>query len=410
MSDKYDDFFGNSDNGRHVSYNDVELFDFSKRRRQIDMIQQHINDSYDSPELDEDAAEEESSDGEYYTYDDDDEYDDSEDDDEYLEDEDGSAYDEPEKQEFNLDTSKFVKYVLIAAILCVIISMILAHDAISKVNYVETDTGWSDSPSADTPAWTLRSESGIINILLLGIDGDGGEKQRSDTIMLLTLDKTNGAIKLTSILRDTYVSIPGQANKTRINHAYAYGGAALTMQTIESNFRIDIDRYIGVDMEGLTVVVDKLGGVDMTITAAEAKQINSHVKGSSLTEGTQHLNGAQATYYARIRKIDSDFGRTGRQRKLIKAMLADVKKLGITELYALASEVAPYLTTNYTEMELISLAFNALGLIDSEIEEMSVPVKGMYTAKTISGMAVLVPDIPKNCEEMHKFIFGSIPA
>lgn len=402
MSNKYNDYFDGNNNGQRVSYDDVELFDLSRRRQQIDMIHQQINDSYDLPDIEDEADvhdEAESKHEEYYTYDDD-----------YSNNQDASAYKQSKKQKNNFDTRKFVKYVLIAAVLCVIISMFLVHNAISKVNYVEIDTDWNDSPSTDAPAWALRSKFGITNLLLLGIDGDGGKNQRSDTIMLLTLDKTNGAVKLTSILRDTYVSIPGRNNKTRINHSYAFGGAALTMQTVESNFRIDIDRYIGVDMDGLTVVVNKLGGVDMTITAAEAKQINSHVKGSSLTEGTHHLNGAQATYYARIRKIDSDFGRTSRQRKLIKAMLAEIKNLGITELYSLINDVAPYLTTNYTETELISLAFSAMGLIDSDIQEMSVPVKGMYKAKTISGMAVLVPDIQKNCEEMHKFIFGDIPA
>ncbi|MDD6396192.1 MAG: LCP family protein [Firmicutes bacterium] len=405
MSNKYNDFFDGNDNGQRISYDDVELFDLSRRRRQIDAIHQHINDLYDFSagedeiDMNDDA---EPTDEEYYSYEDENE--------DYLKSEDTSERNKSEKSEINFDIGKFVKYVLIAAVLCVIISMILLHSAISKVNYVEIDTDWNDSPSADAPAWALRSKAGITNILLLGIDGDGGENQRSDTIMLLTLDKTNGEIKLTSILRDTYVSIPGRNKKTRINHSYAFGGAALTMQTIESNFRIDIDRYIGIDMDGLTVVVDKLGGVDMTITAAEAKQINSHVKGSSLTEGTHHLNGAQATYYARIRKIDSDFGRTKRQRKLIKAMLAEIKNSGITELYSLADEVAPYLTTNYTEAELISLALNAAGLIKSDIQEMSVPVKGMYKAKTISGMAVLVPDIQKNCEKMHKFIFGDLPA
>ncbi len=408
MSDKYDDYFGNDDNiHRRVNYDDVDLFDLSKRRKQIDMIHQHIDEMYDSPDVSDSATYDEpqtivESDYQYsQEYYDDDEF--------CYEQQVNLKHNTFKRKEFNFSKGNFAKYVLIAAILCVIISMILVHNAIGKVNYVDIDTHWSDMPSDDAPNWPLRNELNVTNILLLGIDGDGGDKQRSDTIMLLTLDDGNNAIKLTSILRDTYIAIPGRANKTRINHAYSYGGAALTMRTIESNFRIDIDRYIGVDMDGLTVVVDKIGGVDITLSQAEAKTINSHVKGSSLTKGKQHLNGAQATYYARIRKIDSDFGRTGRQRKLIKAMLAQIKNLDITEQYALVSEVAPYLTTNYNEAELIALALKALGLIESDVEEMSVPVKGMYQSKTISGMAVLVPDIPKNAQEMHKFIFGNLP-
>lgn len=417
MAERYNDHFGSEDSeGELVNYNDVDLFDLSRRRQQIETVRSSVNEELET---------EYTKDSEYIAYDQTvvrgsstgrrrkadgsvtGTYADSDYNDEIRYEK--TTKNENDTYDFNINTGKFVKYVLIAAVMCVIICMVLVHDAVSKVNYAEADAGGNTAPSADAPDWDLRSESGITNILLLGIDGDGGSNQRSDTIMLLTLDEKNNFIKMTSILRDTYISIPGRKNKTRVNHAYAYGGATLTMQTIESNFRIDMERYIGVDMDGLSVVVEKLGGVDMTLSAAEAKQINAHVEGSALTEGEHHLNGAQATYYARIRKIDSDFGRTGRQRKLIKAMLTSFKKLGIVEQYALISEAAPYLTTNYTEPELIAVALKVLGMLDAETKEMSVPVNGTYKSQKISGMAVLVPDIKKNGEEMHRFIFGSVP-
>ncbi len=305
--------------------------------------------------------------------------------------------------------NKIIKLLLIAAVVCGIIIITSAYKALSGIKYVEVNTRWSDVKAAAAPDWPLRSDQNISNILLLGIDGDGGENQRSDTIMILTLDGNADVIKMTSILRDTYVFIPGREEKTRINHAYAYGGAALTMRTVESNFRIDLDHYVGIDMDGLTVVVDQLGGVDIPLTAKEASVINQHVKNSSLTAGVQHLNGAQATYYARIRKIDSDFGRTGRQRKLIKAMLSQLKDIGPLEQYSLVSKAAPYFTTNLSNTELLALACKAVGMLESDMQEMSVPVKGAYQSKTISKMAVLVPDLPENCKEMHRFIFGSIP-
>lgn len=308
-----------------------------------------------------------------------------------------------------ISISKLVKFLLIIAGICVIMGLVIFYNAIDGMNYVEIDTNWSDVKADSAPNWAIRSESDVTNILLLGIDGDGGENQRSDTIMILTLDGKNDVVKMTSILRDTYVFIPGRKSKTRINHAYAYGGAALAMQTVESNFRLDLERYIGIDMDGLTVVANKLGGVDIELTKAEANTINKHVKNSELTDGMQHLNGAQATYYARIRKIDSDFGRTGRQRKLIKAMLTQFKKLNVLEQYSVVSEATPYLTTNYSKRELFSIAIKALGMLDSEMEELSVPVRNSYKSQTISGMSVLVPDVDKNCREMHKFIFGSSP-
>ena len=308
-----------------------------------------------------------------------------------------------------LNFGKIVNLLLIAAVVCGIMMITSVYRALSGVNYVEVNTQWSDIKAEDAPDWPLRSESGVTNILLLGIDGDGGENQRSDTIMLLTLDGNEDVLKMTSILRDTYVAIPGREKKTRINHAYAYGGAALTMRTVESNFRIDIDRYVGIDMDGLTVVVEKLGGVELTLTEKEANVINQHVKGSRLTAGAQHLDGAQATYYARIRKIDSDFGRTERQRKLLRAMMAQFRRLSLPEKYSLISEAAPYFTTNLSDAELMLLALRAAGMLSSEPQDMSVPVKGAYQSKTISKMAVLVPDLPENCREMHRFIFGSLP-
>lgn len=307
------------------------------------------------------------------------------------------------------NVNQFVKFLLIAAGVCVIMGLVLFNGAADRMNYVAIDTDWSDVKAEAAPDWALRSDPDVTNILLLGIDGDGGENQRSDTIMILTLDGRQDVIKMTSILRDTYVWIPERKSKTRINHAYAYGGAGLTMRTVESNFRIDLERYIGIDMDGLTVVADKLGGVDMELTKAEANVINKHVKNSALTEGVQHLNGAQATYYARIRKIDSDFGRTGRQRKLLRAMLAEFRKRNVVEQYSLVAEAAPYLTTNYSKSELLSVALKAVGMPDSDMEEMSVPVQGAYQSKTISGMAVLVPDLDKNCRALHQFIFGSLP-
>lgn len=308
-----------------------------------------------------------------------------------------------------VNIKQLAKFMLIAAGICVIIGVVLFHHALGGIHYVAIDTGWHDEKAEEAPDWALRSASDVTNILLLGIDGDGGAQQRSDTIMILTLDGQNDVIKMTSILRDTYVSIPGRDRKTRINHAYAYGGAGLAMQTVESNFRIDLERYIGIDMDGLTVAVDGLGGVDLELSDAEAKQINKHVKGSALTEGMQHLSGAQATYYARIRKIDSDFGRTGRQRKLMRVMLARFRELNPVAQYALITDTAPYLTTNYTESELLSVMLRAASLLKADMEEMSVPVAGSYRSRTIGGMAVLVPDIDKNCREMHRFIFGSVP-
>lgn len=417
MANRYNESFNDGHPEKeHDDYDNVDLFDLSRRRQQAEMISQSVDEEYDDYNVVRGSSTGKRNKSDSVTG----KYPDASFRENYNVAENYNSYqvdttyngEKSEKKSVKLSgfgLNKLVKFVLIAAALCVIIGIVLINSAISGMNYVEVDTDWTDVKSEDAPNWALRSEMNVTNILLLGIDGDGGSSQRSDTIMILTLDGRNNVIKMTSILRDTYVSIPGRDSKTRINHAYAYGGAALTMQTIESNFRIDIDRYIGIDMDGLSVVVESLGGVDIELSASEAKVINANVQNSSLTEGKNHLNGAQATYYARIRKIDSDFGRTGRQRKLIKAMISSFKDLNVVAQYSLVSEVTPYLTTNYSKPELMMIAVKAMGMIGSETQEMSVPVDGSYQSKTISGMAVLVPDIDKNCREMHNFIFGSIP-
>ena len=363
---------------------EVDLFELSRRRVQADMIQRSVNEADLMQQHDKHVPVVNEMQERHTSLDD-------------------RRVKRSSSQSSERNFEKIVKLLLIAAIVCGIIVVTSVYKALSGVKHVNVNTQWSDL-KAD-----VRSDQGIDNLLLLGIDGDGGENQRSDTIMILTLDGNDHVIKMTSILRDTYVFIPGREKMTRINHAYAYGGAALTMRTVESNFRIALDRYVGIDMDGLTVVVERLGGVDITLTEKEASVINQHVKNSHLTSGVQHLNGAQATYYARIRKIDSDFGRTGRQRKLIKAMMVRMSQLRPLEQHLLVSEAAPYFTTNLSNTELLGLAFKAAGMLESDTQEMSVPVKGAYQSKTISKMAVLVPDLPENCKEMHRFIFGSVP-
>lgn len=373
---------------RNGAGEEVDLFELSRRREQAEMIRRSVDEADSTPQRGTDSVFDEVS---------------------------TLSFDKRESipqrnvqsDEGNFD--KIIKLLLIAAVVCGIMMITSVYNALSGVKQVEVNTQWSDVKAEDAPDWPLRSDKNVANILLLGIDGDGGENQRSDTIMILTLDGNHNVIKMTSILRDTYVFIPGREKKTRINHAYAYGGAALAMQTVESNFRIDLNRYVGIDMDGLTVAIDQLGGVDITLTEKEASVINQHVKNSSLTAGEHHLNGAQATYYARIRKIDSDFGRTGRQRKLLKAMIIRWREISPLEQYSMVAEAAPYLTTNMSNSEMISLVMKAVGMLSSDTQEMSIPVKGAYQSKTISKMAVLVPDLSENCKEMHRFIFGSVP-
>jgi len=277
----------------------------------------------------------------------------------------------------------------------------------SGINRTEIDTGKDVAATQAVAGIEVRSNTLFVkNVLLLGIDDDGKSGSRSDTIMIASVDTRSGTIKLCSILRDNYVAIP-ENGFSRINSAYAYGGAELALQTIEANYRIHIDDYVSVDMEAMRHIVDAIGGVKVSITEAEAAQINRYsYSKNTVTAGEQLLDGKQAVCYAQIRKIDSDFGRTSRQRVLISAIVAQCRTLPVTKLMSLIETVSPYLTTNMSSAEIATLGLNVLPALSGEFEQMSIPVKGTYESQIKNGMDVLVCDLGENTRMLHEFIYG----
>ncbi len=300
-----------------------------------------------------------------------------------------------------------IKTLLLAFIGLIIVYYGAMSVATSGVNRVEVDTSQSIAPVEEISHIEARSSTAFVkNVLLLGIDDDGGKGSRSDTIMIASVDSRSNTVRLCSILRDNYVAIPGHRS-SRINSAYAYGGAELTMQTIEANYRMHLDDYVSISMDALISVVDAVGGVNITISSAEAKQINRYSYSENTAEaGDQHLDGKQAVCYARIRKIDSDFGRTSRQRTLINAIVAKCRTLSPGKLLGLVKTVSPYLTTNMSSAEIATLGLKVLPALGNEIEQLSLPIEGSYRDKTIDGMAVLKSDLEANTNALHEFIYG----
>lgn len=211
----------------------------------------------------------------------------------------------------------------------------------------------------------LISDKNVRNILLIGADKEKGGASRSDSIMIASVNKKTGKITICSILRDTHVDIPGK-RESKINAAYSWGGANLLIQTIEQNFHIKIDDYATVNFEMFTELVDNLGGVDVEVTENEADYINNrHKYGSEKKPDyfesgeSVHLNGYQALWYARIRKLDSDFMRTQRQRKVMAAIATKVKSqvnpIGVFGLISTAKDVAPFIETTLSTTAFWSL-------------------------------------------------------
>lgn len=293
---------------------------------------------------------------------------------------------------------------------CVLLALIIVYNSafgimLADMNSLEL-TRRSNTPASEVSTVELMSRNGVTNILLLGIDDDGSSGSRSDTMMIASLDSRSGNIRLCSILRDCYVEIPGHRS-SRINSAYAHGGAQLAVQTVENNFRVKIDHCVTIDMAALVDVVDAIGGVEIELTDAEANQVNLHSHcGLTTSAGKQLLNGKQAVTYAQIRKIDSDFKRTQRQRTLISAIIAKVRTLGVGELLGLVKAVAPNIATDMSSSEIGSLALKALPALSGELGQLTIPADGKYSSTTINGMSVLDLDLEANAKLLQSYIFG----
>lgn len=273
-----------------------------------------------------------------------------------------------------------------------------------------------------------------LNVLLLGTDSRIlHEPARTDTMIICSINKVTGNVKLTSIMRDTDVSFEGHKS-TRINNAFFYGGANLAMKVVNETFGMNIQHYVYVDFSGFAQIAEAIGGVDMQITENEMLHINHNVAEqyhllinqgkmeyaaaeaeyyatkleTFTTDGTPvHLNGMQTLGYARIRKLDSDYGRTERQRKVLNALMSKLKSAGITELTNMALSNAKYYATNLSLNQLLELAMVVLNRTDfAQAESMYLPVQGSYKEERRNNDARLYDvDKEKNQIALYNFIY-----
>lgn len=285
-----------------------------------------------------------------------------------------------------------------------------ANDLDDEVN--PDDVVWDDGSDL------IRKEDGIINILLVGEEaiGDGSSRGRTDSIMIATVNTKQKSLKLTSIMRDTYVQIPGYSDN-KVNAAYHNGGMPLLMETLERNFDLEVDGYVLVNFNSFEQVIDKLGGVEITLSGTEASYLNrtnyiSNPSNRNVYAGTQMLNGNQALGYSRVRYVPNgdqsdDFGRTSRQRKVLNALFEKYKSKNEWELIAMLPELLSMVTTDINKSQFIEYISTVVTLGVTELETFRIPVDGAFKITRIRGMSVLLPqDLKTNTEEMQKFIFG----
>lgn len=241
--------------------------------------------------------------------------------------------------------------------------------------------------------------SDLINIMLVGQDRRPGQgRQRSDSMILCSINPSTGQVSLISFLRDLYVSLPGGYSNNRMNAAYAFGGFELLDATLLENFGVPVDAHIEVDFAGFEAVINKLGGVDVELSAAEANYL-----GGGCHTGMNHLNGKQALNFARIRKLDSDFGRAGRQREVVMAVFQKIRTLSLPQLLDTAQAILPYLSTDMSNGEIIQMATRLFPLLSSaDIKSCHIPAEGTYRSTYVRGMAVLVPDLKANRAKLEE--------
>ena len=264
---------------------------------------------------------------------------------------------------------------------------------------------------------------GITNILLVGTDGEYIEKwNRSDSMMVVTIDSKNKDIRISSIARDTYVDIPGYSTE-KLTHAYAYEGIDLLKEVFKVNFDLDIDKYIAVNFSSFMEIIDEIGGVVVDVPESGLKSINSMIDAcynyysdkDSVGEkeylthaGTQRLNGYQALAFSRIRYTDSAFHREARHREVAESVYKEFAQKGVETYKKCAEIILNNTKTNISPMEMMNLAYTVLMINDKDIEQFQFPLEEYRNGHIINKQKgwVLEWDKEPNLEAWHKFIFG----
>ena len=258
-------------------------------------------------------------------------------------------------------------------------------------------------------------DDNVINLLLIGLDSRTGLQYggRSDTLILLSLNMLTKKINMTSFFRDTYTNIEsgGSNSYNKINASYMKGGADCLIETLEKDFKVDIDYYVTVDFSTFEDIIDELGGLTVTVQEYEAAYIRRTEKISMPSGENVKLNGKQALLFSRIRKCDSDsdVSRTRRQRSVITSLINSIKGASLAELMNMLNTLLPYVNTNLTVKEIQSYATQALGYgwLSYEITETTISDKGLFRTGYVGNSSVVFIEFPKAAQKIQTAIYGT---
>ncbi len=317
---------------------------------------------------------------------------------------------------------RIVSFILVVLLLVTGICIVLGWKAVNSVNYLELEGTYSEHYQPEDAE--LVSHKDVLNILIFGVDDVTSDYGRSDTMLLLSIDNKHSKLKFTSFQRDTFVYVPDADGDyhTKLTNAFSYGGVGLAMRTIEANYGIRIDRYATVNFETFKSIVDVLGGIELELTDREILYINCQIASNNQTEyldaqaGKVKLNGQQALWHIRNRGGDvingiefyegTDWDRTERQRAFMEALMTKVRKGSVISALKVADSIAPYVTTDLTKGELISLLFKAPRLMNYKIEQCAMPSEGNWGyEENFAGSVIYVYDWQSTQAELCRFIY-----
>lgn len=283
----------------------------------------------------------------------------------------------------------------------------------SKYNYANSFARNANAISVygKTPIYKVeKKDPDVENILILGTDSRDVTKERgrSDAIIIVSYNRKTGSVKMISVLRDSLVPIEGH-RWNRINAAYSFDGVGLAINTINQIFDLDIQRFAVVDFNGVKDFINEIDGIDVTLTQAEADHYNKNgFMRKEVSAGVCHMDGHMALTYMRTRKLDSDFKRTDRQRKVIELVARKIiEEKSIPEMYDLADFAFKLVKTNIPISDIMgvipSIVRNGSAL---NMQSQHVPYSDSYVYKYYNGMAIVSFDIDEAAARINEFIYG----
>ena len=305
----------------------------------------------------------------------------------------------------------------------IVIIVIILGIAIAGYSFVHSKLSKMKTEYIDKTAIGISEEAkdslkGYRNIALLGIDSradDYGTGNRSDCIIIASINEKTKEVKLLSVYRDTYVYVTENGNKKldKITHAYSYGGAQNTLKSLNEALDLNIPEYVTVNFDAVIAAVNALNGVEIDITSEELKYINDYIDATSQSSGVksshlskagrQTVDGVQAVAYSRIRyTAGGDYKRTERMRTVVTAMAKKAKTLNIGQLNKLADEILPRVSKNIENNDIIALIPSALSFDITESLGWPYNVKGITTTAWYGVPVTLESNVIK----LHKELFG----